>query len=79
MPVIATRGVKIRPLAYGPDFAWATRLGSRPRVEHRQSRTVRTLPGTDDHLWWSIQYSNYDLTDAQPRHMRFLMSAEGVL
>jgi len=28
--VIATRGVKLRPLAYGPDFDWATRLGAVP-------------------------------------------------
>ena len=28
-PVIATRGVKIRPLAYGPNLAKVTRLGSR--------------------------------------------------
>ena len=29
-PVIATRGVKIRPPAYGPDFVKATHLGRRP-------------------------------------------------
>ena len=34
-PVIATRGVKIRTLAYGPDFVKATRLGSRNSASAR--------------------------------------------
>jgi hypothetical protein len=33
-------------------------LGSRPRVQHRQSRTVRTLSGTGDHLWWRPLFSS---------------------
>jgi hypothetical protein len=37
-PVIVTRGVKIRPLAYWPDFVKATRFGRRPQVQHRQPR-----------------------------------------
>ena len=33
-PMIATRDVKIRLPAYGPDFVKATRWESRPRVQH---------------------------------------------
>jgi len=66
--VIATRGVKIRPPAYGPDFVKATRLGRRPRVQHRPQKTYvpcgATPHGTyitraSDYLWrsaWGLVY-----------------------
>ena len=45
-PVIATRGVKIRPLAYGPDFCQGDLLG-----EPSPSATSATLHGT--YTFWN--------------------------